>query len=265
MPKNLPIRAAALILTIAALSACTSVEVLAPNPQVEPPEIRGDRGLIIDVDGGGAHTYKATQDAAARPPNMTEPSVKRDGIVSSSVLYSPVEPIALGLELSPMLQGANGVAKFQLNGEGSRASAIGDLPIGAYVRLGTTKNQAHGSGDQLFGADLGRWSGEINSYYAMAGLSIGYRMAPHALVYAGGAFGHYLVKTKVSQDAHDTDPGGSYSVSDTGNAMTAGVGAQFNWKYVLFFVGGDYTDIRYKSAGGVGTLYGRAGISINPM
>lgn len=244
------------------LTAC-AVQVVNPGIRVEPPEIRGDRGLIIDVEGENAHIYRATDDGSDRPPDLGHPTLHKTPNISPSILYSPIEPLALGLELGPIAGSVAGIFKYQLNGEGHRAAAIGDVPVGIYVRAGRASSEDDGTRTE-FGGEGYSWKGEAISYFAHLGASAGYRFSEHSLFYLGAAYGHYEVSAKVTQEKNSSDPGGTFKSSDYGNGFATGVGLQFNWTHFLFFLGCDYTHIDYKTAGAMNDLNPRAGISISP-
>jgi hypothetical protein len=250
-----------LSLLLGLLCAC-AVQVINPGIRVEPPEIRGDRGLIIDVEGENAHIYRATDDGSDRPPDLTHPTLHKTPNVSPSILYSPVEEFAFGLELGPIVGSIAGIAKVQLTGEGHRAAATGDVPVGLYLRAGRSSNEDRGDNDRL--GDGHSWNGKAQTYFAHLGASAGYRFSEHSLLYLGTAYGHYSVSATVTQEKTSSDAGGTYKSSDNGNGVAVGLGMQFNWTHFLFFLGCDYTHIDYKTAGTMDDLNPRAGISISP-
>lgn len=252
-----------------ALCACTSVQVLNPNPHVESPENRGDRGLKIGMEEAGGHYYVATGSGAARPPNMSQPESTKMMDVDAKVLYAPVAPIEFGLVAqAPSSTGSLGLAlltKFQISGEGTRAAAIGDLPFGIYARVGVGYAQASGDQAVTFGPGGYPWKSTMDVVYAHLGSSVGIRFNEHAMAYLGAAVGQYWNSSEVDQNtASDNTPGGTYKNNDSGTAETIGPGVLFNWTYVQFYLTGEFTHIQYHLTPAENDFWVTAGISVTP-
>jgi len=251
-------------LLLGLLTGCAELQLQQPNPSIEPPEIRGDRGLILEANASGAHQYRSTGDAAIRPPDLSRPELARRTQLAPGLSYSPFNRWAFGGELNALGQGGAFLIKFQPLGSGTRAAEDGDIPIGLYVRAGYSGGKKSGTQSRLFGPGDEHWSGKVQSRYLHAGVSTGVRVHPHILLYGGGAVGTYRVDTEVTQEKADTDPGGVYTARDNGTGMTGGVGVLFNWKVVQFYVGGDYTHLRYDDAGAQDQVHVRTGLYITP-
>jgi len=252
-----------LLFFLLSLNGC-AIWVITPNPRVESPELRGDRGLKIGGDVGGAHAYNAVPDGSTRPPTMNQPDMDRTVDTNASFLYSPTEPLEFGIEAHPFSAGLSAIVKWQPVGEGTRTAKEGNVPLGFYLRAGSVYSQASGDQKDLFGSGGYPWKGTINGNYVHAGFSVGYRPAEHALVYIGAAAGQYWNRIEVDQNAANGDTGGVYKASDTGFARTGGAGVVFNWHIVQFYVGGDYSYIRYTHAGAIDSLFFHGGFYFTP-
>ena len=256
-----------IIFAALAFAGCSEVQVTVPNPRVEPPELRGDRGLAFTAGVEGAHVYQATSDGGRRPPTMDEPSATGAFALNGGVHFSPVAPVQIGLELNgPDGYGASTIVKFQIAGEGTHSSKPGDFSALIYLRGGGVYGQKSGDQSQTFGAGGYNWKGHVSGAYAHAGASMGFRVAEHALIYWGGAFGQYWMSSEVDQDAHTStgDKGGSYKSGDNGKAYTGGFGAEFNWSRVQFFVSGEGTSYGYEHTHSHFDPFVHAGVIITP-
>ncbi len=232
-------------LVLIGLGACSAVTVRMPNPRVEAPELRGERGIKIEIDSPGAHTYRLTEDGSNRPPDVDHPTTETSQTVNSGFFYSPDAPIEFGGEIDPLAWGLAGVVRWQPLGKGTRGAEEGNIPLMVYARGGTTRGSVSGDQKGTFGPGGYNWNGSISGAYLHTGISTGYRMNPHALFYAGGALGQYWLKGEVNQDATSTDAAASYVRSDRGHAETFGIGFLFNWPHFQFSLGGDYTHLDY--------------------
>lgn len=251
-------------LVILFFSGC-AVFVVTPNPRVESPEVRGERGFKIGMDITGANTYESSPDGSTRPPDITHPNVNSSQTANAAFAWSPATPIEIGAELSPVQgAGAAAVLRWQILGEGTRTAEAGNIPLGVYVRAGDSYTHSNGNQDGLFGPGGYKWSANLNSGYVHSGISAGYRFNSHVLAYAGGAFGQYWNASEINQDKSDKDNGGVYKANDTGRGLTGGGGALFNWHSFQFYVGAEYSDIRYHRAGAsYGTSF-RGGFVFTP-
>lgn len=257
-------RHAILLFSTLILCSCNTVQVVTPNPRVEPPELRGDRGLKIALEPIGAHIFKATNDGSSRPPDVQHPTTTPTESFTPGLLYSPAAPLEAGIELSPLSLGVAGVLKWQPLGEGSRTATEGNVPLALYLRVGTVYTQQSGDQKDTFGPGGYAWKGSINGTYAHSGVSVGYRTGEHVLIYAGAAFGQYWLRTEVDQSASGTDPGGVYKTGHTGYGNTGAAGLLFNWQKVQFFVSGEFTHIEYNHTNPMDDVYFHGGVYFTP-
>lgn len=261
-------RLLALTLSLLSLCACTSVQIINPNPHVESPETRGERGLKIVAQEDGGHFYTITDDGEKRPPDISEPSTYGAMDLNAQVLYAPAAPIELGLEFHPLGYAA-GIAllvKYQLQGAGTRAAQAGDWPIGVYLRTGYAYSNASGDQETPFGDGGYSWKSQMDTVYIHAGGSFGYRISNHVMVYWGAAVGQYWVNAEIDQDTaqNGASPGGVYKNNDSGLAETVGPGVMFNWKYVQFYAAGEATHIQYHNTVAENDVFATVGVSITP-
>jgi hypothetical protein len=252
------------LLLVFNVTACSSLRVYVPNPRVEVPELRGDKGFKITGALVGAHEYKSAEDASNRPPDLTRPKTTTAVDAFAGGLYSPIPRLEFGLELSPLHLGAGMIAKYQVLGEGSRVVDYGNIPLMVYARVG--RGQGENSGDQngVFGPGGYNWQGTLTETHLQAGLSAGFRTSPAALLYAGVAGGRLWTHTKITQDPHGGDPGGTYNHGSSGNALSGGGGVLFNWPGVQFYVGGEVTHVDYDQTRGMQDVYLHTGFFVTP-
>ena len=246
------------------ITGCSAVQVIAPNPRVEPPELRGDPGLKVEVNTVGAHAFRSTNDGRAHPPDVFHPTTQGTLDESPAVLYSPASPVELGLEVSPLSTGAALIAKWQPLGEGTRVATTGNVSLGLYLRVGANHEQVSGDQKSLFGSGGYGWKGTLNGSYVHYGLSLGYRLDERSLIYLGGAFGQYWMRSEVNQDGSASDPGGVYKSGFTGYGNTGGLGMLFNWTHVQFYLGAEFTHIEYDRTSPMDDIYFHGGVYITP-
>ena len=215
------IRRISCALSVILLGACTAVSINNTNPHVETPELRGDRGLLINAQTVGGHYYQTSDDGSQRPPIFSHPETFASFDPGGGVMYEPSLPVAIGLQLQA--SGAAAVAKVQLNGSGTRHAQAGEWPIAIYGRVGAGYSQASGNQQELFGPGGYNWKSTMDALYVQAGASAGYRFSQRALLYWGVAAGQYWNRTEIDQDTNSSDdpsPGGVYKNGDTGTAVT---------------------------------------------
>jgi len=241
------------------LTACAGVRIYSPNPRVEPPELRGDRGVKITNSLVGSHALESTSNGHARPPDLEHPETATAFDFFSGFSYSPVSQLETGIELSPLQLGLAAVAKWQPLGSGSRYADEGNVPLSLYVRVG--HGDSKNNGDTLSYYDF---RGKMSESYVHSGISLGYRPLPHMLIYGGFAYGQYWARAEVSQGASGMDPGGTYKSSYRGHGTTSGGGLLFNWRVIQFYVSGELTHIDYNKSRGMQDLYLHTGLYITP-
>jgi hypothetical protein len=245
-----------ILLGAVALTSCTSVKVFSPNPAIEPPELRGDRGVKISAELVGDHETKATDDGNHRPPDMAHPSTNTAFDLFPGATYAPIDELEAGLEFSPLHGGIAGIVRWQPIGEGARKAEEGNVPVAFYIKVG--QGEAKTDATDNFG--IGDFRGTIRESYVHGGVSSGYRIAPHFLVYGGAAYGQYWMRAEVDQD----NPNNVYVGYSTGNGITAGGGLFCDWRVVQFFVSGEVTRLQYAGADTRTDPYLHAGIYITP-
>lgn len=249
------------------LAACSQVQVTVPNPRLEIPELRGDSGLALTAGVGGAHVYSATRDGSDRPPEMAEPTALGAFDLYGGAHYSSGAPVQVGIEINGIDgYGGSGILKFQFAGEGTHGADVGNMPALVYLRAGGVYGHKEGDQNGTFGAGGYNWKGVVRGAYVHAGVSMGYRLAPHALLYWGGAAGQYWINSEINQDPHPatSDAGGTYKRGDNGRAYTAGFGAEFSWTRVQFFVSAEGTSYDYKHTKAKLDPFLHAGVIITP-
>lgn len=255
----------ALALGILFLSGCSQVRVATPNPRVEVPEVRGDQyKWKFAVAGGNAHMFRATGEGGQRPPDLSQPQVRGHADVYPGAYFAPHEQVEVGADLNVLGWGANLIGKWQFLGDGTRHATEGNVPVAFFVRTGLASGSNNGDQKELFGDGGYNWSSKSHNSYVHAGLSAGYRVSEVALLYAGFAYGKYWADVEINQDATGTDPGGHYESSYAGDGRTIGAGAMWNWKFVQFYVGAEYTAIDYGSTDDMESLFLHTGVTFTP-
>jgi hypothetical protein len=247
------------------VSACAQLEVVAPNPRIEPPESRGEKSKWrIQAGAEAATLVKATEDAGARPPDMSDGDVTGHLGLYGGGAYAPWERVEIGLEGSPLSRGASLFVRSQLLGTGTAAAQEGNLPLSLYARVGRSQGENSGDQDGVFGPGNHPWKGTMSATFVHGGLSFGYRPSNIVLLYAGGAFGKYSFETEIEQEANQTDPAMTYKEKYDGTGLTAGAGALFSWRVVQFFVTMEYSKIEIKGLDEIDQLFVGSGIYITP-
>lgn len=244
------------------MTAC-AVRIYTPNPAVEVPELRGERGVKISTDLVGAHQFRATDDVTARPLDLDHPNTTTAFDVFPGFSVAPFSRLEAGVELSPFHGTLSGVMKFQILGAGTRHADVGNIPLTLYVRTGQGTADT-GDTTVSSGSGASTSKGKIGEAYLHAGISTGYRVTPHVLIFGGVAGGQYWAHAQVDQSADGVNPAGSYSQSYRGNATTVGGGALFNWRVVQFFVGGEVTHIDYDKSREQQDMYLHMGVTFTP-
>ncbi|HBL18604.1 MAG: hypothetical protein A2X36_08090 [Elusimicrobia bacterium GWA2_69_24] len=247
-------------------TGCSELQIYSPNPRIETPELRGERGVRIQAEAVGTHRFRVTGNAGARPPDAGRPETQGSMGFVPGLHYDPIRPLGLGLEWDTTGQGGAAVVKWQLLGEGVRRARKGNFSLGAYGRAGMGRSSKSGDQKVAFGPGGYAWNGTMSSRYAHTGLSVGYRVEKEILLYGGVAAGWHRIYSRIDQDpARDgSDAGGSYQHTDHGNSRTAGGGILFGWRVVQFFLGGEYTHVRYQRSSPIENAFFRAGIQITP-
>lgn len=252
------------------LSACANLEVVTPNPRVESPETRGEAYKFkVGLNTIPAHEFEVTGNAGARPPDLTTDQELRKmmdiGPMGSFTVFSPLE---VGAEIYGLGHGGGLFTKWQILGEGTDKAEKGDFALGIYARGGAVRGEDSGDQSTTFGAGGYHYDGKLTNYFAHAGISVGVRVDPHVLIYAGGAYGEYWAQTKIEQDEKTSgtpSPGGVYKQTDRGYGRTLGFGVQGNFKYITFYAGGEHCWIDYeKDRMSRDDFYGHVGARYTP-
>ncbi|NJL24716.1 MAG: hypothetical protein HC902_05805 [Calothrix sp. SM1_5_4] len=141
-----------------------------------------------------AHVFKVTEDAGERPPNLSQPEVRGHLDVVPSAAFALAERLDVGLEANVLGGGLGGVVKWQLTGGGLTRPEAESVPVALHVRAGRGRGNNKGAGD-----DGLEWSGHVESTYAQAGVSVGYRPNDLLLFYGGISAGQYRLTTEITQ------------------------------------------------------------------
>lgn len=249
-----------LFLLIFFISACSQLQVTSPNPKTEIPELPGTQSIHIQIEGNSAHTYKATNDASARPPTTSRPSVEKSGTLSAGFGYSPIAPIEFGADVDPFNGLGSLFAKYQAFGETFNNSQEGNISGLIHARLGGAYVTKKGDQKGEFGPGGYPWKGSIQSEFINAGVSLGYRVTPTALAFIGNSYGIYWNKTKIDQTAANGDAGGTYNLSAVGRAQDFGGGVVLSFNSVYLVLGLDYSHIGYATDSDVYDTNYRVGV-----
>lgn len=227
----------------ATLAACSNLQSTNPNPRTEIPELPAANSWGFQLEGVSAHSYEATGDASARPVT-NKPKLTKSASFSGGVNYSPYDALSVGLELDPIHFSLSAVGKYQFLGAGH--SEPGHFTGLLHARFGTGATSKKGDQKGEFGPGGYPWKGSINNQFAMAGVSLGYRLNEKILAYIGNSYGSYNIKTSITQDAANGDAGGSYNFNDKGRAETIGGGIVFGMENAsLLILGVDYAHVDY--------------------
>lgn len=235
------------VLLATVLSACAELEVVTPNPRVEPPETRGEAWRFkLGGSASSSHRYKATQQANKRPPDLTDPSVTGHYDFSPTGGLSLADRFDMAVEWNMIGTGVNLLAKFQLLGDGTLSAKQGNVPIAIFARTGRSKGSNDGDQSVTFGPGSYPWRGEIVSNFVQGGVSGGYRPKDFLLVWGGAAVGKYWNDIKITQDPGGGDPGGTYTKDSTGDGFTVSGGVMFSWPKFQVYVAGEQVHVDYN-------------------
>lgn len=249
------------------ISACAQVQVIVPNPRVEPPEARGEGNRFkIGGSNSSAHLYKATEYAGARPPDFSDPDVHGHYDFHPGGYYSPLSRLDLGVEINVLGQGINGLAKLQIFGEGTMSAKKGNVPVAIFARTGQASGENSGDQSVTFGDGGYPWKGKANASFVQAGISGGYRTVDWLLVYGGFAAGKYWTKAEITQDRSNdgSNAGGTYKTGDEGEAYTVSGGVMFSWRKFQVYVAGEHVSIDYKAAPSTDQISAHVGTFFTP-
>lgn len=219
------------------LSACADLEIHSPLPTVEPPLTVGKKGQLA-VDGGVQQNARlvVTDDASARPPNLTGQRGSQSGSVFGGAIMGLSERLDLGARLA-----LPGILRFralwQILGEGRSARKPGDWSFGVFSSLSYSQRKESGDQDGLFGPGGNPWEAEVKSSAFDGGFSVGYQWGEKTALFTGFAVGTYKGEFEIDQKATNSDPGGVYSDSFNGHAHTVSLGATFGQETILALVG----------------------------
>ncbi|MCB0362303.1 MAG: hypothetical protein KDD35_06260 [Bdellovibrionales bacterium] len=225
---------ALLLMTILALAivGCQSLSITLPAPRIEAPQVAQAHSLVIGGRSDVAGDFKATNNAGARPPDLSAASLESYVLFGPHIEYGLFDWLSGGLEVAT--SGLSSLAflakiKFQLLGS-SISQRNSGLQMSVWARSGFVTSSKSGDQESTFGSGGSPWSGTLDDYLTGGGLSIGYRTSAGVLLYTGIAHDQHKLTAKVDQKAEsdNSDPGGVYKHSYNGKVQALGLGLRLD-------------------------------------
>ncbi|MGZ5546017.1 MAG: hypothetical protein ACXWIU_15225 [Limisphaerales bacterium] len=249
------------ILLAGSLTACTSVVVNTPYPQIETPMVPGKTTFGFNVNGESGRTIKFSDDAAKRPPDWGNVQVQPTTDVNNSLFLGLGSRLQIGGQYGFFTHMPFATAKLQLIGSPRTTAKAGNFSLAAYGRSGWQTN--HGSGDQAveFGAGGFPWRSTANLGVTGYGGSAGIHIADDTMIFGGVAYDTYRSSAKIEQDASSdgTSPAYSVSTSQKGWAQSVGGGLSIGRSF-LFNLSVLQTKFKWDTKASINALSVTAGI-----
>lgn len=218
------------------LSSCGTLYVNVPLAQIKSPDTHPGQRFEINASYVPSKVYTSTEDASDRPPTLIS-KVEDSYITKGDFNFTPVEGLLLGGGLSTEM-GLTAQAQYQFLQ--SKTGWIASIYVDAYY------NETRRNGDQ--NGDLGpsgyNWNGKLSVMGGDLGLSAGYALNEHFLIYFGVAGNSFALNTDIKHDVSNdgTDQGGTYSQKASGTNKTVGLGLQAGWRVFKFKPSVAWTD-----------------------
>ncbi len=246
------------------LTACTSISVTTPTPIVETPELVGLDKTSFGFSGRvhSGHRYRATDDAATRPPTLTTGSSKHVLSSSAGVNVGLVKRFKVGLSADPLARGGFATLQLQLLGAGRSTAKKGNFSFSIFGHAGQNNGKNGGDQSSAFGPGGQDWAAEIQSDWYDYGASLGYRITDTTVLFAGVSRQLVLLRTKIDQ-ANGSPPQGTYTASDRGEGNKAMLGFSWGTQQGEVYIAADYTDYRYGRAASIFIPTATIGASID--
>lgn len=228
-------RTTTLFFTLLFLSACTSVIVRVPRPEVIDPEVSGDRwDFSVGTGLQPAERVKAVSDGSARPPDLGAQSEPPGLLIPIHFGLGLAENWSLlsSVSMTGELGGASYLgARWQIRG-GSAKKPDQD-PVA--LQFGVFSGSATASGTQkvVFGEGGFPWEATARYSAFEIAASAGRRLSEGRMLIYGANVQSLGLVSKVDQKAADdgTDPGGVFEKTRSGSQVGFGAGLKFGRRH----------------------------------
>src|SRR5262249_3326016 len=151
-----------LLLSAICISACTTVQVSTPYPQIETPTVPGKTTFGFSLYGESGRTMQYSSDAAARPPDWDHDKDQPQRDLDHALMLGLGSRLQVGAQYGFFTNMPMATAKLQLIGDPRTTAKSGNISIAAFGRGGWQSN--YGSGDQAvkFGPSGFPWTSHAN-------------------------------------------------------------------------------------------------------
>lgn len=219
---------------------CASIRTDSSNPSLQSPITTPSEKMGFHAELGSSDRIKFTDDASARPPNITlVHSRSNDARVNLAYGINDRFDVSAGLTSSA---GLNLTSRIRLSGDDKSVwSTAGTFFLNFD---GSAK-----SGDQNgeFGPGGYNWSATATSTLTALGLAVGYRVSETTLLIGNFGVGQTQAKLEIKQDAANGDPGGNYTSDIKAPLHNLGFGVTLG-RDTLITLGAMYTHKQWKDS-----------------
>lgn len=221
--------------SVLGLSACTSVRVSAPYPQIDTPMVAGKTTFGFSFYGESGRTTEFSNNASSRPPDWDHLKTAPVSDVDHSLMMGLGSRIQVGAQYGIVTHMPMATAKLQLLGSPRTTAKAGNFSLAAFGRGGWQSNQ--GSGDQAvtFGPGGYPWKSRANLSVMGYGGSAGIHLDDLTMLFGGVSFDRYNASARIDQSASSDGSSSAYSTSTAlkGWAQSAGGGISAGRSFVF--------------------------------
>ena len=185
-------------------TGCASIRTDSSNPSLQSPMITKPGTLGFQAELGSSDRIKFTDDASARPPNISlVHSRSNDGRANVSYGINDRFDIGAGVTSSA---GVNLTSRFRLSGDDKSVWSTAG-PLSANFAVSDKSRDKNGE----FGPGGYNWSAKASSTLVALGVAVGYRASEKILLIANAGYGETRAQLEIEQDPANGDLGGNYS------------------------------------------------------
>lgn len=220
--KKLIIISSLLFLT----SACSSLTVVIPGPEIETPMTSGDAwNFDMDLRYNEGQGVEVTEEPGARPPDLSSPRLVERGVTELRPILGLSKKIDVGMGLG-ITNGASFYFKLQVLGEPYNAMKASEFSLALHASSVYGSSSKKGDQAVTFGPGGFPWSASVSGYGTQIGLSTGYNFTDSFFMYGGVSRVWYRLKYSISHDqsTDGSSPAANYTGNQKGSATAAGIG-----------------------------------------
>lgn len=230
------------------LTACSALQVDMTMNRFDLPETNGLTGsrAQLNLQAETAQTYKATQDASRRPPDLSAPNVNRTAAASVNGNVSLAEKLDFSIKTTIGRSPTMFALKYQLLGASLTESKKGDWSLAVSGAYGFGSSRTNGDQNGDFGPGGYGWDGRLNSTVSDVAVLAGNRLSDTALFYGSIFYSNYRLESRIrhSQSDNGSSPAAEYNVTDNGFQRGANLGfAIMPNPNTIFKIEGVYSDL----------------------